>query len=174
MDSGPRFRDAAPRFVGRCRKLSVTTSVFVYGGAMLPGRWRDQDVTILSAYEGVGAVLNGTLTEQELEQLGHACAPTLGSCPGQFTANTMAMVAEALGLALPGSAMLPAAYSQRLALARQAGRRATELVLQGASVCATRRHTRLDRSETTSPWKLPFNLRPRKFMTSLASKHNVL
>ncbi len=106
-------------------------SVFVYGGAMLPGRWRDKDVTILTAYEGVGAVLNGTMTEAELEELGHACAPTLGSCPGQFTANTMAMVAEALGLAIPGSAMLPAVYSQRLALARQAGRRATELVLQG-------------------------------------------
>ncbi len=106
-------------------------SVFVYGGAMLPGRWRGQDVTILTAYEGVGAVLNGTMSEQELEELGHACAPTLGSCPGQFTANTMAMVAETLGLAIPGSAMLPAAYSQRLALARQAGRRATELVLQG-------------------------------------------
>ena len=106
-------------------------SVFVYGGAMLPGRWRDQDVTILTAYEGVGAVLNGTMTEQELEELGHACAPTSGSCPGQFTANTMAMVAETLGLAIPGSAMLPAAYSQRLALARQAGRRATELVLEG-------------------------------------------
>ena len=106
-------------------------SVFVYGGAMLPGRWRDQDVTILTAYEGVGAVLNGTMTEQELEELGHACAPTLGSCPGQFTANTMAMVAETLGLAIPGSAMLPAAYSQRLALARQAGRRATEIVLHG-------------------------------------------
>ena len=106
-------------------------SVFVYGGAMLPGRWRDKDVTILTAYEGVGAVLNGTMTEAELEELGHACAPTLGSCPGQFTANTMAMVAETLGLALPGTAMLPAAYTQRLALARQAGRRATELVLHG-------------------------------------------
>jgi dihydroxy-acid dehydratase len=106
-------------------------SVFVYGGAMLPGRWRDKDVTILTAYEGVGAVLNGTMTEAELEELGHACAPTLGSCPGQFTANTMAMVAEALGLAMPGSAMLPAAYTQRLALARAAGRRATELVLKG-------------------------------------------
>ncbi len=106
-------------------------SVFVYGGAMLPGHWRDKDVTILTAYEGVGAVLNGTMSESELEELGHACAPTLGSCPGQFTANTMAMVAETLGLAIPGSAMLPAAYSQRLALARQAGRRATELVLQG-------------------------------------------
>ena len=106
-------------------------SVFVYGGAMLPGSWRGRDVTILTAYEGVGSVLNGTMTEAELDQLGHDCAPTLGSCPGQFTANTMAMVAETLGLAIPGSAMMPAAYSQRLALARQAGRRATELVLEG-------------------------------------------
>jgi len=106
-------------------------SVFVYGGAMLPGRWRERDVTILTAYEGVGSVLNGTMTEAELDELGHDCAPTLGSCPGQFTANTMAMVAETLGLAIPGSAMLPAAYSQRLALARKAGRRATELVRDG-------------------------------------------
>src|SRR5688572_2227079 len=106
-------------------------SVFVYGGAMLPGSWRGRDVTILTAYEGVGSVLNGTMTEAELDQLGHDCAPTLGSCPGQFTANTMAMVAETLGLAIPGSAMMPAAYSQRLALARKAGQRATELVRDG-------------------------------------------
>ena len=98
---------------------------------MLPGRWRGQDVTILTTYEGVGAVLAGRMTEAELDQLGHACAPTLGSCPGQFTANTMAMVAETLGLALPGSAMLPAAYTERLALARRAGRRATEIVCEG-------------------------------------------
>ena len=71
------------------------------------------------------------MTEAELDELGHACAPTLGSCPGQFTANTMAMVAETLGLALPGSAMLPAVYTERLALARRAGRRATEIVTQG-------------------------------------------
>ena len=106
-------------------------SVFVYGGAMLPGTWRGKDVTILTTYEGVGSVLAGTMTEAELDQLGHACAPTLGSCPGQFTANTMAMVAETLGLAMPGSAMLPAAYSERLALARRAGRRATEIVRAG-------------------------------------------
>jgi dihydroxy-acid dehydratase len=106
-------------------------SVFVYGGAMLPGSWRGHDVTILTAYEGVGSVLNGTMTEAELDELGHDCAPTLGSCPGQFTANTMAMVAETLGLAIPGSAMMPAAYSQRLALARKAGERATELVRSG-------------------------------------------
>jgi len=106
-------------------------SVFVYGGAMLPGRWRGHDVTVLTAYEGVGRVLAGSMGEAELAELERACAPTLGSCPGQFTANTMAMVSEALGLALPGSAMLPAVYSERLALARRAGRRATEILADG-------------------------------------------
>ena len=57
-------------------------SVFVYGGAMLPGHWRGKDVTILTTYEGVGSVLAGHMTEAELDELGHACAPTLGSCPG--------------------------------------------------------------------------------------------
>jgi dihydroxy-acid dehydratase len=106
-------------------------SVFVYGGAMLPGRWRGRDVTVLTAYEAVGAVQAGSMTEMELAELERACAPTVGSCPGQFTANTMAMASEALGLALPGSAMLPAVYSERLALARRAGRRVTEILHQG-------------------------------------------
>jgi dihydroxy-acid dehydratase len=103
-------------------------SVFVYGGAMLPGRWRGRDVTVLDSYEAVGAVQAGTMTEAEIAELERACAPTVGSCPGQFTANTMAMVSEALGLALPGSAMLPAVYSERLALARRAGGRVTEIL----------------------------------------------
>ncbi|HSR82216.1 MAG TPA: dihydroxy-acid dehydratase [Hyphomicrobiaceae bacterium] len=106
-------------------------SVFVYGGAMLPGRWRGQDATVLTAYEAVGSVLTGTMSEAELAELERACAPTVGACPGQFTANTMAMVSEALGLAPPGSAMLPAVYSQRLALARHAGRRVTEILAAG-------------------------------------------
>src|SRR5215510_2598720 len=106
-------------------------SVFVYGGAMLPGRWRGRDVTVLTAYEGVGSVLTGSMSEAELAELERACAPTVGSCPGQFTANTMAMVSETLGLAPPGSAMLPAVYSQRLALARHAGRRVTEILRDG-------------------------------------------
>ena len=106
-------------------------SVFVYGGAMLPGRWRGQDATVLTAYEAVGSVLTGSMSEAELAELERACAPTVGSCPGQFTANTMAMVSEALGLAPPGSAMLPAVYSQRLALARHAGRRVTEILAAG-------------------------------------------
>jgi dihydroxy-acid dehydratase len=106
-------------------------SVFMYGGAMLPGRWGGRDATVLTAYEGVGAVLSGTMTESDLASLERACAPTVGSCPGQFTANTMAMVSEALGLTPPGSAMLPAVYSERLALARRAGRRATEILESG-------------------------------------------
>jgi len=105
--------------------------VFVYGGAMLPGRWRGGDATVLTAYEGVGAVLAGSMDEAELAELERQCAPTVGSCPGQFTANTMAMVSEAMGLALPGSAMLPAVYSERLALARRAGRRVTEILANG-------------------------------------------
>jgi dihydroxy-acid dehydratase len=106
-------------------------SVFVYGGAMLPGHWRGRDVTVLTAYEGVGRVLANSMSEGELAALERACAPTVGSCPGQFTANTMAMVSETLGLAPPGSAMLPAVYSQRLALARRAGRRVTEILRDG-------------------------------------------
>ncbi len=106
-------------------------SVFVYGGAMLPGHWRGQDATILTAYEGVGSVLAGQMTEAELYELEKVCAPTVGSCPGQFTANTMAMVSETLGLAIPGSAMMPAVYTQRLALARAAGRRVTEILAKG-------------------------------------------
>jgi len=106
-------------------------SVFVYGGAMLPGQWKGKDVTILTAYEGVGAVLAGQMSQADLKDLERSCAPTVGSCPGQFTANTMAMVAETLGLAIPGSAMMPAVYSERLAMAREAGRRVTQIIREG-------------------------------------------
>jgi dihydroxy-acid dehydratase len=84
-------------------------SVFVYGGAALPGSWRGRDVTVLDTYEGIGALLAGDMSASELDELEHACLPTIGACPGQFTANTMAMVSETLGLALPGSATMPAA-----------------------------------------------------------------
>src|SRR5712675_971926 len=60
-------------------------SVFVYGGAALPGKWRGRDVTVLDTYEAVGAVMAGKLKESELAELEQACLPTLGSCPGQFT-----------------------------------------------------------------------------------------
>jgi dihydroxy-acid dehydratase len=103
-------------------------SVFVYGGAALPGRWRGKDVTVLDAYEAVGAVMAGDLEESELDELEHVCLPTLGSCPGQFSANTMAMVSETLGLALPGSATMPAVASGRGGVAREAGRVVMDLL----------------------------------------------
>jgi dihydroxy-acid dehydratase len=96
-------------------------AVFVYGGAALPGRWQGRDITVLDTYEAVGAVLAGEMSEATLAELEKQCLPTLGSCPGQFTANTMAMVAETLGLALPGTATLPAVSEQRKDLAREAG-----------------------------------------------------
>ena len=71
------------------------------------------------------------MNEANLKDLERSCAPTVGYCPGQFTANTMAMVAETLGLAIPGSAMMPAVYSERLALAREAGRRVTQIIREG-------------------------------------------
>jgi dihydroxy-acid dehydratase len=96
-------------------------AVFVYGGAALPGTWKGRDVTVLDTYEAVGAVMARDLPKRELDELERVCLPTLGSCPGQFTANTMAMVSETLGLALPGSATLPAVDSQRSAFAQLAG-----------------------------------------------------
>jgi dihydroxy-acid dehydratase len=106
-------------------------SVFVYGGAALPGQWKGRDVTVLDTYEAVGAVLAGDMKERELDQLERVCLPGLGSCPGQFTANTMAMVSETLGLALPGSATLPAVAAERAELTRSAGRVVMQLLERG-------------------------------------------
>ncbi len=108
-----------------------TPSVFVYGGSALPGRWRGKDVTALDAYEGVGAVMTGAMTPSELESLERACLPTIGSCAGQFTANTMAMVSEALGLAPSGSAMVPAVFAIRSAIARAAGHAVMRVLREG-------------------------------------------
>ena len=106
-------------------------AVFVYGGAALPGRWHGRDVTVLDAYEGVGAVLSGSMDEKELGEMEHICIPTLGSCPGQFTANTMAMVSETLGLALPGSATMPAVAEQRKGIAFESGKLVLQILKNG-------------------------------------------
>jgi dihydroxy-acid dehydratase len=106
-------------------------SVFVYGGSALPGRWGGRDVTVLDCYEAVGAVLAGAMQPDELAQLERTCLPTMGACAGQFTANTMAMVSEALGLALPGSAMIPAVYAERQAMAERAGETVMHLLHNG-------------------------------------------
>ena len=106
-------------------------SVFMYGGAALPGRLRGKDVTVLDTYEAVGGVYAGTVTRKELDVLEHVCLPGLGSCPGQFSANTMAMISETLGLALPGSSTLPAVSPLRKDLARKAGQVVMKLLKDG-------------------------------------------
>jgi dihydroxy-acid dehydratase len=105
--------------------------VFVYGGSALPGRWRGRDVTVLDSYEAVGAVMTGAMKESELAGLEQACLPTLGACGGQFTANTMAMVSEALGVALPFSTMAPAVDALRPSLARRAGETVLAILRRG-------------------------------------------
>lgn len=97
-------------------------SIFVYGGSGLPGRWQGRDVSVLDSYEAVGAVQRGTMSEDDLRGLEMVCNPAIGACAGQFTANTMAMVSEALGLTVPGSSMMPGVYSDRAGIARRAGR----------------------------------------------------
>jgi dihydroxy-acid dehydratase len=97
-------------------------SVFVYGGSALPGLLRGREVTILDVYEGVGSVIAGNMREDALQEMERCAVPTAGSCPGQFTANTMAMVAETLGFALPGIATMPAVFSERDGLVRKSAR----------------------------------------------------
>jgi len=105
--------------------------IFVYGGSALPGRWRGRDVSVLDSYEAVGAVMTGAMQDGELAALERACLPTIGACGGQFTANTMAMVSEALGLALAGSSMVPAVHAERPAIARRAGETVMTILRRG-------------------------------------------
>lgn len=107
-------------------------SIFLHGGATLPGRLDGRDVNVVDTYEAIGGVLAGRVAPAALDRLTRACLPASGSCPGQFTANTMGMVSEAIGLALLGSSMVPAVFAQRDALNRRAGRVVTEAVLRGA------------------------------------------
>jgi dihydroxy-acid dehydratase len=103
-------------------------SVFVYGGTIMPGRWRGKDVTVQDVFESVGAVEAGRMTEAEQKELESVACPGEGSCGGMYTANTMACVSEALGIALPFSASMPAAAPERTELCRWAGSRVMRLL----------------------------------------------
>jgi dihydroxy-acid dehydratase len=97
-------------------------SVFMYGGSILPGRFQGRDVTVVDVFEAVGQHAAGKMTDAELHELECVACPSAGACGGQFTANTMAMVSEAIGLALPGSAGAPAPYEERDRFAFESGR----------------------------------------------------
>jgi dihydroxy-acid dehydratase len=106
-------------------------SVFIFGGATLTGTLYGKPVSVLTAYEAAGAVMTGAIAAEELDAIERAAMPTLGACPGQFTANTMGMVSELLGLAPLGSSMIPAVYEERAAVARSAGELVMRLLQAG-------------------------------------------
>jgi dihydroxy-acid dehydratase len=106
-------------------------SVFIYGGSILPGRFHGRDVTIQDVFEAVGQHAVGNISDEELDLLERVACPSAGSCGGQFTANTMACVSEAIGLALPGSAGTPAPFEARDAFAEQSGEAVMRLLENG-------------------------------------------
>ena len=103
-------------------------SIFVYGGSILPGRYHDRDVTVVDVFEAVGQYAAGNCPLKDLTALEKVACPGHGACGGQFTANTMACVGEAIGLSLPNSNMVPAPYKSREEIAMGAGRQVMALL----------------------------------------------
>ena len=103
-------------------------SVFIYGGSILPGRFNGKDVTVVDVFEGVGKYSSGKMSANALRKLELKACPSAGACGGQFTANTMACVSEAIGLALPYSAGTPAPYTQRDSYALKSGKAVMSLL----------------------------------------------
>src|SRR5690625_5023412 len=112
------------------------SAVFLYAGSIMPG-WvkledgTEREVTIIDAFEAVGACARGLMSEGDLDRIERAICPGEGACGGMFTANTMASVAEAMGMSLPGSAAPPSADRRRDAFARRSGEAVVELLRQG-------------------------------------------
>ncbi len=111
-------------------------SVFVYAGSILPGHVKlsdgtEKDVTIIDAFEAVGACARGLMSREDVDRIERAICPGEGACGGMFTANTMASVAEAMGMSLPGSAAPPAVDRRRDVSARRSGEAVVELIRQG-------------------------------------------
>lgn len=106
-------------------------SVFMYGGSIMPGKFRGKDVTVIDVFEGIGKHATGEFSDGDLKEMEcHAC-PSAGACGGQFTANTMACVSEAIGLALPGSAGAPAIFEERDSFAVKSGEAVVNLIANG-------------------------------------------
>ena len=111
-------------------------AVFLYAGTILPGHLDERDVTIIDAFEAVGACARGLISPEEVDRIERAICPGEGACGGMYTANTMASVAEAIGMSLPGSAAPPAVDRRRDALARQSGEAVVNLIRSGITARA--------------------------------------
>ncbi len=103
-------------------------SVFMYGGSILPGRYKGNDVTVVDVFEAVGKYAAGGASEEDLRDLERVACPSAGACGGQFTANTMACVSEVMGLALPYSSGAPAPYEERDRYAYESGKQIMDLI----------------------------------------------
>ena len=103
-------------------------SVFMYGGSILPGSYKGNDVTVVDVFEAVGKYAAGATTEEDLKELEQVACPSDGACGGQFTANTMACVSEIMGLALPYSSGAPATYEDRDKYAYESGKQVMNLI----------------------------------------------
>lgn len=126
----PNCDKIIPGMIMAALRLNIP-SIIVSGGPMLKGRFMGNDVDLISVFEGVGKVSAGAMTEGELSMLEEYACPGAGSCSGMFTANSMNCLSEALGIALPGNGTVPAVFSERLRLAKLAGKRIVELIKSG-------------------------------------------
>ena len=119
-----------PGMMMAAARLDVA-SVFVYAGSIMPGKVDGRDVTIIDAFEAVGACARGLISEEEVDKIERAICPGEGACGGMYTANTMAAVGEAIGLSLPGSASPPSIDRRRDDYAIKSGAAVVELIRQG-------------------------------------------
>ncbi|MDQ6849584.1 MAG: dihydroxy-acid dehydratase [Actinomycetota bacterium] len=119
-----------PGMLMAAARLDVA-ALFLYAGSTLPGRYQGRDITIIDAFEAVGACLAGRMTRDEVTEVEKAVCPGEGACGGMYTANTMACAAEALGMSLPGSAAPPAPDARRDHYAERSGEAAVHLVDAG-------------------------------------------
>ena len=120
-----------PGCVMALARLSDVPGLLLYGGSIAPGRWRGRDVTIQEVFEGIGAHAAGDMSDEELTDLENHASPGAGACGGQFTANTMAMAFEVLGISPTGSSMVPAEDGKKGQVAEDCGRLVLELLERG-------------------------------------------
>jgi dihydroxy-acid dehydratase len=119
-----------PGTVMALARLNVP-GVMLYGGSIAPGRYKGQDVTIQDVFEAIGKHAAGRMSDEELDELEHVASPGAGACGGQFTANTMAMAFEVLGISPMGSAMVPAVHTNKAEVAVEAGKLVMDVLERG-------------------------------------------
>lgn len=126
----PSCDKVVPGMLMAAARVNIPT-IIVSGGPMLAGKFKGKKVDLVTVFEGVGKVCSGTMSNEELTSLEESACPTCGSCAGMFTANSMNCITEALGMALPGNATIPAVYSERKRLAKKTGMQMMKLFKAG-------------------------------------------